>query len=232
MSNFPTLQTASTAPTLIQVAPGMLWTNVTKPADGAVLAVSGNLSGAQDQRVYGPVPVTVSGTFIGSTIGSSSIMYSTQFVDIAIETSTALVEKVLNTEKAQCDFSVAELTSENVQATLPGAAWNQPIATLSTSADPLQAGQTRHVLTIGGLRLVAPQCIAFISPNRRISLTNPPVSNQAYSYVFCGYNAVSTAGFDAPFSRGKETVWKVDFELIADTARSIGDQILQFTTRQ
>ena len=230
MANTPTLQTASTAPTLIQVAPGMLWTNVTKPADLTFLAVSGNLPGAQDQRVYGPVPVTVSGTFIGSTIGSSSIMYSTTFVDIQIETSTAIVEKVLNTEKAQCDFSVAELTSENIQATLPGAAFQQPIATLTTSTDPLQAGQTRHCLTIGGLRLVAPQCIAFISPNRRISLTGA-ASNQAYSYVFCGYNAVSTAGFNAPFERGKETVWKVSFEMISDTTRTIGDQLMQYVTR-
>jgi hypothetical protein len=227
MSNIPTIQTASTNPTLIQVGPGLLYTNVTKPADQAQLLVSGNVSGVQDQRVYGPALYTVSGTFVGSTIGDSGISYKPTFVDIMIETSTAKVEKVLNTEEAHCTFALAELTAEVLQAaSLPGSYWNQPVATLSTSADPLMPGQTRHTITVGGLRLVAPQCIAFISPGRRIGTTGP------YSYVFCGYNAVSTAGFDAPFSRGKETVWKTDFEMISDTSRTIGDQLFQFVVRQ
>src|ERR1035437_7876310 len=120
MANIPTLQPAATLPTLINVSPGMLWTNVTKPADLGILAVSGNLSGATDQRVYGPVPVTISGTFMGSTIGDSSLQYKTTFVDISIETSTAIVEKVLNTEQAMINFSLAELTSENIAQSLPG----------------------------------------------------------------------------------------------------------------
>lgn len=229
MANTPTLQTAGTSPTLIQVGPGMLWYGVTKPADGATLLVSGNVSGAQDQRVYGPIPVTISGTFVGSTIGESKISYKPTFVDINIETSTAKVEKVLNLEESHCTFAVAELTAENVQANLPGSYWNQPVATLKTAdTDPLMPGQTRHTITVGGLRLVNPQTIAFISPNRRIGL----VGTGPFSYVYCGYNAIGISGFDAPFSRGKETVYQVDYEMIADTARSIGDQLFQFCVRQ
>lgn len=232
-TDFPRALAAATSPTLINVSPGLLWYNVTKPADQTALLVSGNVSGATDQRVYGPVLVTVSGTFAGSTIGESSISYKTTFVDIQIETATATVEKVLNTESAMCNFSVAELTAENIQGTGPGSYWNQPVMTLTTAAgnlggtDPLMPGQVRHAITVGGLRLVAPQCIAFISPNRRIGLAGIG----PFSYVFCGYNAVSTAGFDAPFSRGKETVWKVTYEMIADTTRTIGDQLFQFVVR-
>lgn len=227
MANVPTLQTAATTVTQIQVGPAALWTNVTKPADGAFLLVSGNVSGVNDQRLYGPIPVVISGTFIGSTIGESRISYKPFFVDIQIETNVAKVEKILDREEAYCNFSVAELTGENVQSTLPGSYWNQPVATLTTATDPIMAGQVQHRVTIGGLRLVAPQCIAFISANRRIGLSSGP-----FSYVFCGYNAVSTEGFDAPFSRGKETVWPVRFELLGDTTRSVGDQTLQLVVRQ
>lgn len=227
MGNSPSLQSAATQPTLIQVGPGALWTQVTKPADGAFLLVSGNVSGATDQRVYGPVLYTISGTFVGSTIGESMFGYRPTFVDIFIETSTAKVEKVLNTEEAYAQFSVAELTAENFRDTLPGSYWNQPVATVTTSNDPLMAGQVRHNATVGGLRLVNPQTIAFISANRRIGLGSGP-----FSYVFCAYNAVSTEGFEAAFSRGKETVWRVRYDCIADTARTIGDQLFALTVRQ
>lgn len=221
MAFVPVQQTMATAPTFIQVGPGMLWTNVTKPGDTATLLVSGYASGPMDQRLYGPAPFTVSGTFIGSTIGDSSITYRPTFVDIMIETSTAIVEKILNSEDARCSFSVAEMTSENMLLAVP-------VGTLdAVTTDPLMSPQSRHTLRVGGLRLVAPMCIAFISPNRRIGAGGGP-----HSYVFCGYAAVSTDGFDAPFSRGRETVWKLTYQLIADTSRSLGDQLCQFTTRQ
>lgn len=227
MANVPTVQTASTTPTLIQVGPGMLWTNVTKPADGAILAVSGFVSGSQDQRVYGPALVTISGTFVGSTIGESSISYKPTFVDIKIETSTATVEKVLDQEEAGCTFNVAELTAENFRDVLPGSAFNQPVATVTSAADPYQSGQFTHIAKVGGLRLVAPQCIAFISANRRIGLPSGP-----FSYVFCGYNAVSTEGFEASFSRGGVTMNRVRYEMLSDQSRTIGDQLMQFAVRQ
>lgn len=227
MANVPSLQTVATTPNLIQVGPATLWTNVTKPADGALLLVSGNVSGAQDQRVYGPVLYTISGTMVGSTIGSSTMTYKPTFVDVQIEQNVAIVEKVLNTESASVQAAIAELTAENMQQAAPGSYWNQPVATVSSTADPLQAGQTAHKLTIGGLRLVAPQCIAFISANRRIGLASGP-----FSYVLCGYNAVSVDGFTVPFERGRETVYSTKFDFIADTTRSIGDQLLQMVIRQ
>lgn len=231
MANVPTLQTATTAPTQIQVGPGALYNNVTKPADGAVLQVSGYASGAQDQRVYGPALFTVSGTFVGSTIGESGISYKPQFVDIKIETATATVEKVLDQEESSCSFSVAQLTTENFQSVLPGSYWGQPLMTTSTSNDPLtgwngSVTQVMHVGRVGGLRLVDPMCIAFISANRRIGLPQGP-----FSYVYCGYNAVSTEGFDAQFARGSVTMTKVRYEMLSDQTRSIGDQLFQFVTR-
>ena len=216
----PSLKSAATLPTYIQVGPGMLWTGVNKPVDGAVLLVSGNLSGVNDQRVYGPMLYTASGTFIGSTIGESTISYKPTFVDIQIETSTAKVEKVLNMEEARVSFSVAELTTANLALSIPIAS-----TTLNAAGDSAQPAQLRDIVKVGGLRLVRPDCIAFVSPNRRISAEGP------YSYVFCGYAAVSTDGFDAPFSRGRETVWRLTYELIADTSRTIGDQLFQFVTR-
>ena len=223
-----TVLSAGTTPNLIQVGPGLLWTNVDQPGASTVYPVSGHAAThVQDQRVYGPAPVSVSGTFIGSTIGDSTCSYRTNFVDILIETSTAKVEKVLDTEEAYCGFNVAELTAENLQRTLPGGNTGDPIATLATSADAYQAGQTAHFLTVGGLRLVEPMTILLISPNRRVALASGP-----FSYVFCGYQAVSVEGFDAPFARGRETVWRTNFECIADTRRNIGDQLFQFAVRQ
>lgn len=219
MATTPGLTSIAVAPTYIQVGPLNLYTQVSKPADGAILLVSGNVSGPQDQRVYGPAPYTISGAYIGSTIGDSTVSYKPTFVDIQIETSTAKVEKVLNTETATVAFSVAELTSENANLAIP-------IGTVTTQTDPLMAGQSQHNMKVGGLRLVAPQCIAAISPNRRINAGGP------YSYVFTGYNAIAIDGFDAPFSRSKETVWKLTFEMIAATERTIGDQLFCFTTRQ
>lgn len=222
-------QTAATQPTLIQVGPAAVWVNILpKPADGAFLVVSGYASGAQDQRVYGPAPVVASGTFLGSTVGDSTASYKPSFVDINIETSTAIVEKVLNTETARVNAAVAELTAENVQATLPGSFNNQPVATLTTALSPTEPGRTQHRLTVGGLRLVAPMCIAFISPNRRIGLAGVG----PFYYVLCGYNAVPTEGFEAPFSRGKETTWRASYEMISDTSRTIGDQLFQFFAAQ
>ena len=215
----PSVRTAATLPTFIQVGPGMLWTGVNKPVDGAILQVSGQASGTNDQRVYGPMLFTASGTFIGSTIGESTISYKPTFVDIMIETSTAKVEKVLNTEEARVSFSVAELSSANLALAMP-------IATQSSDTDPYSATQARNIIKVGGLRLVRPECIAFISPNRRIGAEGP------FSYVFCGYNAISVDGFDAPFSRGRETVWRLTYEMIADTTRTIGDQLFQWCTRR
>ena len=227
MSNVQSLQSASSSPNLIQIGPAMLWTNVTKPADGALLLVSGNVSGATDQRVYGPVLYTISGTMVGSTIGTSTMTYKPTFVDVMVEQSVSIVEKVLNTESASVQAAIAELSAENMQQTAPGSYWNQPVATVTSTTDPLQAGQTAHKLAIGGLRLVAPQCIAFISANRRIGLSTGP-----FSYTLCGYNAVSVDGFTLPFERGKETVYSTKFDFIGDTSRSIGDQLLQFVVRQ
>ena len=228
MATVRTLQTASTTPTLIQVGPGALWFGVTKPGDTEILQVSGSASGSQDQRIYGPRPFTLSGTFAGSTIGESTFSYKASFVDIHIETSTAKVEKVLNTEEARCNFSMAEMSAENIQRAMPGDPNNGPVATLSTQTDPYSSIQTVHVLKVGGLRLTSPQCIAFISANRRINLT----ADGPFSYVFCGYNAVSTEGFETPFSRGRESLWRVSFEMISDTARTLGDQLYQLCVRQ
>lgn len=238
MANVPTLGgdggTAAVAlsPNQIQVAPGILWTQLTKPPDGYALLVSGVVSGAQDQRVWGPLPVTISGRPLGATIGDSGFSHRITFVDIMIEQALAKVEKVVNTEEAHCTFSVAELTAETMRDALPGSYWNQPVATLYTTgnmggADPLMPAQIRHTITVGGLRLAAPQTIAFISANRRIGLSSGP-----FSYVFCAYNAIGTEGFDAPFSRGKETVWRLGYEVIADLARTIGDQLWQCCVRQ
>lgn len=221
-------QTIAVSPTLIHVGPGALWGDIVdKPADGAILMVSGR-TGAQAHNIYGPVPVTISGTFLGSTIGESTISYRCTFVDIQTETSTARVEKVLNTEESRCTFSIAELTAKNVQLAMPGKINSQPVASYTGTGvvDPYNASWKTHTVTVGGLRLVAPQCIAFISPGRYAGVSGP------FSYVYCGYNAISTEGFDAPFSRGRETVWRVSYEMIADTARSVGDQLFQFTVRQ
>lgn len=214
-----TVKTMQVRPTYIQVAPGMLWVDIRKPGNGQVLLVSGYLSGPMDQRVYGPAVVAVSGAFMGATIGDSNFSYRPTFVDIKIEQATATVEKVLNTEEARAAFAVSELTSENLLQTIP-------VGTLTSQADPLQAGQTVRMLTVGGVTLLAPKCIAFISPNRRISAGGP------FSYVWCAYNAVPVDGFDMPFSRGRETVFRLTFEAIAATERSIGDQLFQFSTRQ
>jgi len=174
------------------------------------------------------VLVTTSGTYVGSTIGESTISYRPTFVDIEIETALGRVEKILDREEGHVLATVAELTAENVQRTLPGTFWD-PIATLKTvDADPLMAGQFRHTITVGGIRLVAPQTIALISPNRRISATGTTI----FSYVFCAYAAVSSAGVEIPFARGRSSVWRVDYELLEDTSRSIGDQMFQFTVRQ
>ena len=231
MANVPTLGgqggTPSLSPTLIQVGPGLLYTNVTKPADTATLLVSGQASGANDQRVWGPLLYTVSGTFAGSTIGQSNISYSTTFVDIDIEQALTPVEKVLTREDARIVASIAELSSERLQETSAPSNYFSPVATLKTiDADPLMSSQYRHTITVGGIRLVEPQCVALISANRRISVAAGP-----YSYVFCCYNAVSTEGFDIPFSRGGHSVWRVTFEALADTARTIGDQLFQLTVR-
>lgn len=216
----PSLKTMTAAPTYIQVGPGQLWAGLNKPPDTTILAVSGYASGPMDQRVYGPAPFTASGFFVGSTIGESNVMYRPTFVDIQIETSTSKVEKVLDKEEARASFSVAELTAQNMNLAIP-------VGTLTSSNDPLQANQVQHILKVGGLRLVQPTCIAFISPNRRIGTGSGP-----HSYVFCGYNAVSVDGFDAPFSRSRETVWKLTYELIGDPTRTIGDQLMQFVSRQ
>ncbi len=211
--------TMGTRPAYIQVSPGMLWTNIRKPPDGQLLQVSGYASGPMDQRVYGPAPVTVSGAFIGATIGDSNFSYRPTFVDISIETASAKVEKVLNTEESRCTFSVAELTAENMNLAIP-------VGTLSSTADTIQVGQNIRTLKVGGLQLTPPQTIAFISPNRRISAGGP------HSYVYCAYNAVAIDGFDMPFSRGSVTVFRLTFEAIAATERTIGDQLFQFSVRQ
>jgi hypothetical protein len=231
MAEVRSQKTMQTRPTYIQVGPGVLWTGVRKPPDDptstgvGVLAVSGYQSGPMDMRLYGPALFTVSGVMAGATIGDSTFSYKPTFVDIGIETSSALVEKVLNMESSTCAFSIAELTSENMVLAIP-------VGTNQISNDPLNfipgttTPQIQHTIKVGGLQLTAPQCIAFISPNRRIAQNSGP-----FSYVYCAYNAVGVDGFDMPFSRGKETVFKLTFEAIADVTRTLGDQLFQFTAR-
>lgn len=222
MATVPTIQSGSITPNLIQVGPGMLWYDVTCPGDGQILQVSGQGSGVNDQRLFGPLPYTLSGTFAGSTIGDSTIAYKPQFLDIMIEQSPTKVEKVLTAEETRISFSVAEMTAENIKASVP-------IATLSTSADPMAfTTQVRHIVKAGGLRLVEPTTVAFIAANRRISQTGTNI----FSYVFCAYAAVASEGFDAPFSRGKESVWRAVWDCIANPGRTLGDQVWQFVVRQ
>jgi len=229
MAFTPSLGSVTLTPKAIQVGPMMLWHNVDKPADGATLLVSGQASGSNDQRVFGPLPLTASGTAIGSTIGQSTIQYRPQFVDIDIEQALSPVEKVISREDAGLTASIAELTAENLRdVSIPGNLVT-PVATLkSVDLDPHLgvSSQYRHTITMGGLRVVEPMCIVGISANRRINVTGGP-----FSYTFVGYNAVSTEGFDIPFQRSGTSVWRVRYEMLADIDRTIGDQLFQLTVR-
>lgn len=216
-------QSITTKPTYIQVGPGSLWYNVTKPGDGSTLQVSGT-SAAQ---LYGPVPFTESGQFLGLTIGESTYSYRPQFVDIWPETSTAKVEKVLSGEEARAMFSVAEMTISSMALSIPVGTTSGPTNDTINAIPGGGGAQKIRLLKVGGLRLTVPQCIAFISANRRATVAEGP-----FSYVFCGYAAIAVDGFDAPFSRGRETVWRLTFEMIADTSRTLGDQLFQFAIRE
>lgn len=226
MANVPSLSSVTLSPTVIQVGPAMLHTNVSKPPDTATLLVSGQVSGTNDQRVFGPMLYTVSGQAVGSTVGASNVSHRPQFVDIDIEQALAPVEKVMVREEARLQASMAELTAENLRDTMPGNFFS-PVATRKTvDADPLMPAQYRHTITLGGIRVVEPQCVALISGNRRTNQANGP-----YSYVWCGYKVVFTEGFDLPFSKRDVTVWRVAAECLADIDRTINDQLWQMTCR-
>ena len=218
----PILHAPITAPQFIHVGPGLLWTDTRKPAMGEILLVSGFVNGASAQRLYGPLPYTVSGTFVGSTIGESVLHYAPRFIDIMLDTQPAPVDRILTHEEMRVAFNVAELRASQLALAAPFAG-----ATPTRTLDPLMAAQQRETLSVGGLRLVQPRTLLFVSPHRRIDNGGP-----VYSYTFCGYNAVPIDGFDVPMARRRETVWRLTYELLADLTRPPGDQLFQFTMRQ
>ncbi len=189
----------------IHQGPGFLWYNVTEPAAGARLLVDANGN-----------PVGGSPIVMGASEGVAKFQFKARLEAVQIDQETAPVDVIMTAEDAFIELTLKESSLAKVLKMLEH-------ATYSSGTDTgLPAGaQTYEEITVGGLVTLPTAPVALISPRRG-------TSNPTKYLVVCLYKAYGFAELDLSFTRTKESVYKVQFNGLADLARTAGDRVAQF----
>ncbi len=189
----------------IHQGPGFLWFNVQEPAAGARLLVDAN------GNPTGGTPLAM-----GASEGPARFQFKAKIEAVQIDQETAPVDLLMTAEDAFIEVTLKESGLAKVIKMLEH-------GTYSSGTDTgLPAGaQTYEEITVGGLVTLPTASVALISPRRGFS-------NPGKYMVICLYKAYGFAELDLSFTRTKESVFKVQFQGLADLTRAQGDRVAQF----
>lgn len=111
-------------PENIQVARGDLWLDVDVPTSGAVPLVNGE---------------PASGTSVGATMGPANVRYRPTALDIMIQQTTVIVDQVITAEDLRIEFTLGEITYDNLVNFFMGSTGNGDYITLGGRTFPKEA---------------------------------------------------------------------------------------------
>jgi len=189
-------------PSEIHVGPGFLWVDVSVPAVGSRLLVDTN-----------GIPQGGSPLGMGPGDGHATFHASAKEELILADQVTAPIDKVMTAETAFIEFSLKSSAFSKLIKFLGH-------ATYSTGTDALlpPGAQQYEELTFGGLIAYPSHSVAVISPIRGFS-------NPGKYEVAVLYNTKGVSILERQYTRTKEVIVKGRFDGLADTTRTVGDQV-------
>lgn len=159
-----------------------------------------------------PSGLQVNFTEIGYTTGPATFDYKATKEEIIPEQSLIAVDVFTKEEMAQLVFTAYE----RVYVTLNAAFDN--VGTVSDANKDLYYGGN-------GTAIVTPKLFT-------VFMSTPHRENTAKFSYLCVYKAYSMDGVKLPFEKGKPTTFQVTMKALADTSRTIGDQVFQFVNEK
>jgi hypothetical protein len=150
-------------------------------------------------------------TFAGSSRGAATIPISPKNMPIPTDQTTAPVDAVMTAEVESVEVELLESDFYKLQNYITQ-------GTYGTGTDTgLPTGvQSYEEIAFGGVRTVPKMAVALISPRRDV------ISKYV---VIVLYRAVQMDAIQLPFTREKETLYKVKFEGLWDDYRPVGDKV-------
>lgn len=188
--------------THIQQGPGDAWILPGGIADSTAPQVTLFTDGTPDSTVYTGATAAVN---LGTFSGASTVIVKPKYDDIKVDQADAPVARYVSALDMSIDVDLMQLDPAILQNCAP-------FATYSTVAGPPGYKQ----LTFGGVGIVAPLCIAFISAKR---------GAPGKFVVAILFSAHGTAGFSMAIGRAKPTSIKSKFDGLSDLTRVAGRQI-------
>lgn len=150
-------------------------------------------------------------TFAGASRGAATVPLSPKNMPIPTDQTTAPIDAVMTAEVESMEVELLESDLYKMQNYMTQ-------GTFATGTDTgLPAGsQSYEEIAFGGVRTVPKMSIALISPRRDV--VNKYVVIQLY-------RAFQADTIQLPFTREKETLYKVKFEGLWDDYRPVGDKV-------
>ena len=186
--------------TKIHQGPGKLWLNCSVPVAGSRLLIDVN-----------GVPTQGSPIDAGATEGATTLALGPKLDTIEADQFDAPIDVVMTGEVDSIEVTLKESDLAKLRYFVQH-------GTYSSGTDAgLPAGrQAYEELSFGGVIAVPKTSVAVISPRRDV------VEKFVVSQLYSAYQAEAV---QLPFSRGKETTYKVKFQGLAITTRASGDQV-------
>ena len=189
--------------TKIHQGPGKLWLNCTVPAADHRLLID-----AAGEPTEG-TPV-----FVGATEGAATLALAPKLDKIEADQVSAAIDVVMTGEVESLEVTMKESDLAKLKYFIQHGSF-------STGTDTgLPAGaQAFEEIKFGGILAIPKTSVAVISPRRDVA------GSPGKFVVSQLYSAYQVEAVQLPFSRGKETTYKVKFEGLAVVTRASGDQV-------
>jgi hypothetical protein len=192
------------------------WSTTPYPASSLSSAAVAEGSGKPTWACIGP-PYSA-----GATDGAAEFTATSKLEEVSIDQETGVVDAIMTAQSAELDVTFKESSLRKIWYAIAGGLFSSGTDTaLPTGA------QAYEQLDFGGLELpntLAPGvgwCCGIISPRRGYS-------SPGKYMVAVLYNAYPKAALKLPFTKAKESMYKVTFAGMAQIWRTQGKRIAQF----
>lgn len=180
-----------------------IYTNCTKPADGADVVLTAG--------------VPAGGQYAGITSGETKWTYKPTMTGDLINEATGMVAFRKTDEVASVDFMMAVGDYKGIKLAFQDA--------VSTTTVGSGATPTVNTLSVGGKFEVTPQCVVLVA--QVDTFLNMSTTIVCYEWLVV-YNAISENGVEHAYKRNQTRMVKVTLKAIADPTRTAGDQLLKY----
>lgn len=176
-----------------------------------------NIDGSRPVVWPAPIvsPLTTGWTKVGYTDKGVDWSYAPTYKSIRVDEEVADVRKILDNEKVTLSIKLSQATLANLALAISASTFSQSPADPTHSAlDILVAGSGVQSEIMVGFQGYSPEALA----------TNPP--KELYRF-FVGYRAIVTAKVDNTYQRAAQVLTPVDFELLADSTKTLGQRLFK-----